>query len=216
MEAKWKKEMHLVASDSVDPLQVYPSVWEHSFKEYVPGNYKSPSRLSPQRGERRHGVGGGPSGRKQLLELKCFKCHTASYDRPRGLQASGQLSRTSVTVWAVQQRTRALRSTGHGPHNDGGAAPHCPGDLSPPLSASASGWTPRSSAPVSGSRGLSASAAPVERDALSVGLEHFDFVAEDNCCLHWICATCRSAGDWRPRRPLLLCGYFLETAQFIL
>lgn len=41
-----------------------------------------------------------------------------------------------------------------------GALPRCPGDLAPPPSASASGWTPRSSAPASGSPEPSGSAAP--------------------------------------------------------
>lgn len=39
-------------------------------------------------------------------------------------EASSQLRQTSVTVWAVQQRTWALCSTGHGLHNDGGGGAH--------------------------------------------------------------------------------------------
>lgn len=57
-------------------------------------------------------------------------------------------------------------STLHDVHvYEGGGVPRCLCDLSPRTSASASDWTPRSSAPASGSPELTGSTAPVEQDA---------------------------------------------------
>lgn len=112
------------------------------------------------------------SGRKQLLEQPLL--FPSQRSAPRHMTGFGALRRSETDL--CDSKTKAARLPGTGVTQRGeqgagagerltrrpsrGALPRRPGDLAPPPSASASGWTPRSSAPASGSPEPSGSAAP--------------------------------------------------------
>lgn len=143
------------------------------------GNYNSRSLLAPRRGERggevwvwkwvggfwQETAAGALSGvSASLVTLK--EVHRAPHDRALQSSETNLCDFKTMTVRAARivtsrkKKTRCARAT---PEEMG--VPHCPCDLSPPPSASASDWTPRSSAPASGSPASIGSTAPEERDA---------------------------------------------------